>query len=119
MVSKAKNKYIRISPYKLRPIVDLIRGFSVGKAISWLKAYPTKRIGPIVKTLLSAYSNASNDHSDIISMEMLFIKEIKIDQGPTVTYFKPGAMGKASVQQKRMCHLEIGLDRVKNKAKVT
>ena len=111
MLSSAKNKYIRISPYKLRPYVDVIRGYPVDKALAWLKSTPMKKVQPIAKTLLSAYSNAKNLHSDVTSMDMLVIKEIKIDQGPIVTYFKAGAMGRASVQRKRLSHLEIYLDK--------
>ena len=111
MISKAKSKYIRVSPYKLRLLVDVIRGKAVDKAVNWLKTCSMKRSQPIIKALLSAYSNAKNKHSDVSSMEGLIIKEIKVDQGPVVTYFKPGAMGRASLQRKRMCHLEIVLDK--------
>jgi large subunit ribosomal protein L22 len=119
MISRAKNKYVRISPYKLRPIVNLIRGCSVEKAVSWLKAHSTRRAQPIIKTVLSAYSNAKNSSSDVTSMDGVFIKEVRVDQGPSVTYFKPGAMGRANMQQKKMCHVMVGLDFVKNKTRIT
>lgn len=111
MISRAKSKYIRVSPYKLRSVVNVIRGCSVDKAFSWLKTCSMRRAQPVIKTLFSAYSNAKNKHSDITSMDGLVIKEIKVDQGPTITYFKPGAMGRATLQRKKMCHLEIVLDK--------
>ena len=111
MISKAKSKYIRVSPYKLRLLIDVIRGRSVDKAFDWLKTCSMKRAQPIVKTLESAYANAKDKHSEVSSMADLVIKEIKVDQGPVVTYFKPGAMGRANLQRKRMCHLEIVLDK--------
>ena len=111
MFSKAKSRYIRVSPYKLRPYINVIRGFSVDKAFAWLKTCAVKRVRPITKTLVSAYSNAKNLNPEIKSMDSLVIKEIRVDQGPIVKYFKPGAMGRASVQRKRLCHLEVILDK--------
>jgi large subunit ribosomal protein L22 len=113
MLSTAKNKYIRTSPYKLRPIIDVIRGYSVDKAFAWLKTCAVKRVRPITKTLFSAYSNAKNLHPEIGSMNELVIKEIKIDQGPIIRYFKPGAQGRANMQRKRLSHLEIILEKKK------
>jgi len=106
-VGKAKSKFIRVSPYKLRPVADVIRGYEVNKAIAWLGACGLKRAQPIAKTLVSAYSNAKNLHPDAKETPVLFIKEIKIDQGPVIRYYKPGAMGRASMQRKRLSHIEI------------
>ena len=111
MLSNAKCKYIRISPYKLRPYVDVVRGYPVDKAYAWLKTCAVKRVRPIMKTLMSAYANAKNLHPEAGAMESLFIKEIKIDQGPIVKYYKPGARGSASMQRRRLSHLEIILDK--------
>lgn len=110
MLSKAVSKYIRVSPYKLRPFADVIRGNSVEKAYAWLKTCSVKRVEPLMKTLYSAYSNAKNLRPEISSMDQVFIKEIKIDQGPIIKYFKPGAMGRASIQRKRLSHIEVILD---------
>lgn len=110
MLSRATSKYVRVSPYKLRPIADVIRGLSVGRALSWLKTHSIKRMRPITKTLLSAVANAKNLNADnSVSVDSMIIKEIRIDQGPSITYFKPGAMGRASLQQKRMSHVAIVL----------
>ncbi len=111
MLSKAVSRFIRISPYKLRPFADVIRGNTVDKAYAWLKTCSLKRVTPIVKALYSAYSNARNLHPEIDSMEKLYIKEIKVDQGPIIKYFKPGAMGRANMQRKRLSHVEIVLDK--------
>ncbi len=116
MLVRAKDKYIRVSPYKLRPFIDVIRGYPVDKALAWLKTCAVKRVRPIIKTLYSAYSNGKNLQSDITSMNELFIKEIKIDQGPIIKYYKPGAMGRASIQRKRLSHLNIILEK---KEKIT
>ncbi len=111
MFSKATCRYVRVSPYKLRPFADVIRGNSVEKAYGWLKTCAVGRARPILKTLFSAYSNARQHHPEIDSMSKLYIKEIRIDQGPIVKYFKPAAMGRASMQRKRLSHVEIILDK--------
>jgi large subunit ribosomal protein L22 len=107
MLFKAKSRNVRISPYKLRPYVDAIRSCSVKDAFSWLKVQGLDRIKPIIKVIHSAYSNAKDLDSEIKSMDNLLIKEIKVDQGPIVKYHKPGAMGRACVQRKRLCHIEV------------
>jgi len=111
MLVRAKSKYIRVSPYKLRVFAKVIKGYSVDKALAWLKSCSVKRVKQIEKTLVSAYSNGKNLQSDIKSMSELVIKEVRVDQGPTVKYFKPGAMGRASIQRRRLSHLEIVLER--------
>ncbi|MCB9493345.1 MAG: 50S ribosomal protein L22 [Epsilonproteobacteria bacterium] len=111
MLSRAKSKYIRVSPYKLRPYADVIRGFAADKAFAWLRTCTVKRVRPIIKTLHSAYSNACQKNPEINDMAELYVKEIRVDQGPIVKYFKPGAMGRAFMQRKRLCHLEIVLDK--------
>jgi large subunit ribosomal protein L22 len=112
---RARSKYVRISPYKLRPVINVVKGYSVEKALAWLKTCALKRVRPIVKTILSAYSNGKNLHSDVTSMDALVIKEIKVDQGPVIRYYKPGAMGRASIQRKRLSHIEVVLGRKQEK----
>lgn len=111
MLAKARCKYVRVSPYKLRPLANVVRGQGFDEALAYLKAYSIKKVKPILKTLQSAGANARHKNEDLTSMQGLYIKEIRIDQGPVVTYFKPGAMGRASVQRKRSSHIEIVLDR--------
>ncbi|MFA5075398.1 MAG: 50S ribosomal protein L22 [Candidatus Babeliales bacterium] len=106
---KAKSKYIRISPYKLRPFVDVIRGYSVNRALAWLQNCEIRRVRPLIKTIFSAYSNGKNTQTDISSMEDLVIKDIRVDQGPIIRYFKPGAMGRANIQRKRLSHIQVEL----------
>lgn len=104
---RAISKFVRISPYKLRPYADVIRGQSVTKAISWLKTVNVQRIVPLLKTLNSACANAKNLHPDVNVADELVVKEVRVDQGPIIRYFKPGAMGRANPQRKRLSHIEI------------
>lgn len=105
---KSLARYIMFSPYKLRPIVDVIRGKGVDYALNWLATYKTQRCLPIQKVLKSAAANAKQQ--GIEELDQLIIKEIKVDQGPTHKYFKPGAMGKASVQRRRLSHISVILE---------
>lgn len=107
MQARAISKYIRISPYKLRPYADVIRGNSVDKAYAWLKTCAVRRAMPLLKTLASAYANAKVKSPEIDSMAKVVVKEVRIDQGPIVKYFKPAAQGRAAPQRKRMSHIVV------------
>mgnify|MGYP002397586305 CR=1 FL=1 len=111
MQAKATSKYVRFSPYKLRPFVNVIRGKTVEYAISWLKTCSVKRVRPIAKILLSAYHNAANK-MDGVEMAELLIKEIRVDQGPIQRYYKAGAMGRAAIQRTRLSHVEVIVEKI-------
>ena len=106
----AKAKYVWYSPYKLRPIVAVVRGKSVDYALSWLTTYKSKRMIPIKKVIESAVANAVNNGK--VESHRLKIKEFRVDQGPINKYFKPSAMGRAAPQRKRLCHLSVILEEV-------
>ena len=110
MNAQAKSRYIRVSPTKLRPLADVVRGWDVEKALAWLKTTPMRRVVPLEKVIFSAYSNAKCAENNI-EMRELRIKKITVDQGPTHRYFKAGAMGRAQVQRKRMSHVEVILEK--------
>jgi large subunit ribosomal protein L22 len=78
----------------------------------------TKRVKPILKTLHSAYANAKQLNKDIDSPDMLFVKSIFVDQGPTLKYYKPAAMGRAAVQRRRLSHITVELGKVGSDKKV-
>lgn len=103
----AKALYIKFSPFKLRPIVDVIRGKNAQEAINWLTTYRVRRVEPIKKLLDSAVANALFLKN--IAPGDLIIKDIRIDHGPTYKYFKPGAQGRANIQKKRSSHMKIEL----------
>ena len=104
----AKSKYVRFSPYKMRPIVDVIRGKDVISSLNWLTTYKLKRVVPVKKVLESAVANAKELGS--IEKNDLFIKEVYVDHGPSYKYYKPSARGIASVLKKRSCHISIVLE---------
>lgn len=109
----AKAKFVHSSPYKLRPIVDEIRGKRVDYALNILATTPVKRIVPIRKLIQSAAANAKFLKS--VEAQGLVIKDIRIDEGPIFRYFKPGAMGRSSAQRRRFSHLSVVLESIECK----
>ena len=104
----AKTRYTNFSPYKLRPLVDVVRGKPVSYALHWLATAAMKRATPIKKMIESAAANAKQLQN--IERENLVIKEIRVDNGPSLRYFKPGAMGRANVQRRRFSHISVILE---------
>lgn len=109
----AKTKFVWYSPYKLRPLADIIRGKNALYAMQWLSLYKNKRSVPVQKTLKSAVANAYDLKG--VEAQDLFVKEVRVDQGPIRYYFKPGAMGRAMHQRRRQCHIMIVLEPKKKK----
>lgn len=109
MEAVAQAKYIRMSPRKVRRVADLIRGMNVDSAINILHFTPKAAAKPLEKTLRSAVSNMVNnqDTSEKVDPESLFIKEIRIDEGPTLKRFRAASMGRVSRIRKPTSHIKI------------
>jgi large subunit ribosomal protein L22 len=110
MQFNARALNIRFSPFKLRPIADVIRGKNAQYALSWLATLPLKRAVPIAKVVSSAMANAKYQKN--VEADQLKIKEIRVDQGPAYRYFKPGAMGRANVYKKRFSHISVTVESI-------
>jgi len=108
MEARAVARYIRMSPRKIRQVVDLVRGRSVEEAINVLHFTPKRGSLPVEKVLRSAVANAMMDASGSkLNPEDLFIKNIWVDQGPTMRRYNPGPMGRASIIRKKSCHISV------------
>ena len=108
MQVKAKARFIRIAPRKVRLVVDMVRGKKVDDALGILQ-FTQKRGAKVVSKLLnSAVANAENKGD--IDIDTLYIQKIFVDQGPTLKRFKPRAMGRATMIQKKTSHISIILD---------
>jgi len=105
----ASAKYLRYSPYKLRPLVDVLRGKDVKYALNWLSTCSLKKVVPIKKVLESAVANAKNLQN--LEADALWISKIFVDQGPSYKYFSPGAMGRANPRRKRLSHISVILEK--------
>ena len=104
--SKCKMKFIRQSPYKVRFVLDAVRGKKVNHAHDFLDFSNKKAAKFISKGLNSALSNYAQKNEDFDS-ELLYVKEAYVDEGPKIKRFRPAAMGRATGIRKRTSHLTI------------
>ncbi len=108
MNARAIRKYIRSSPRKMRPVVNLVRGKSVAEALNILHYQPHKATRPVELTIQSAVYNLMNKDPDTRYDEgELVVSEIRVDDGPRFKRFRPAARGRAHPIQRRTCHLTV------------
>jgi len=105
---KASATHIRISPRKVRMVVDTVRGKSVSQALSILGFTRKKAALPVQKLLKSAVANAV-ENGGINDVETLVIDRIMVDEGPTLKRYMPRARGRATPIRKRTSHIRIVL----------
>jgi len=105
MEAKATAKYVRISPYKARPVIDLIRGKEVQEAFQILEFTPKKAARLIKKVLESAIANA--EHNYHMDADRLYVKRAYVDEGPRLKRIWPRAWGRASRILKRTSHITV------------
>lgn len=108
MRARATAKYILISPYKARLVMDLIRGKSVGEALNILETTPKKASRLIKKVLLSAVANAENNYG--MDVDRLVISQALVNEGPRLKRIWPRAWGRASRIMKRLSHITIEVE---------
>ncbi|MDR0474691.1 MAG: 50S ribosomal protein L22 [Treponema sp.] len=106
---KAKTKYLIVSPYKIRPVANLIRRKTYPEAVSILENMPHKGARLIRKTVVSAASSALSMNKQLAE-DMLYVKEIQIDEGPRMRRVWFRGKGRADMQLKRMCHITVVID---------
>jgi large subunit ribosomal protein L22 len=105
---KASAAHIRISPRKVRMVVDTVRGKSVSQALSILGFTRKKAALPVQKLLKSAVANAA-ENGGISDVDALVIDRIMVDEGPTLKRYMPRARGRATPIRKRTSHIRIML----------
>ncbi len=110
METRALSRYVRMSPRKIRRVAELIKGEPVDRALGILQLTPKAASKALYKTLKSAASNAiASEGTAKVKVENLFVKEIKIDGGPTWKRIRPTGMGRAYMVRKRTAHIGITL----------
>jgi len=107
---KAQGKYIRQSPYKMRLVLNLIRGLQVQDALNVLTFTKRKASVEIKQVLESAIANAEANYN--LNASELFVSKAIADEGPTLKRFRPRARGRAGRINKRTSHLLIELERI-------
>ena len=105
METRAVAKYIRITPRKVRIVLDLIRGKNVAEAFAILKFTPKAGADVVEKVLRSAVANAENNFD--MDADKLFVKTAYADQGPTLKRIHPRSRGQAFKILKRTSHVTI------------
>lgn len=108
---RAIAKYVRISPRKVKIVIDLIRGLPVSAAKAVLMQTPNHAAHPVSKLLDSAVANAENNMN--LNPDSLVVAEVFANQGPTLKRFRPRAQGRATRIRKRTSHITIILDQRK------
>ena len=106
-IAKAKASYVRISPRKVKIVIDLIRNKTVGEALAILKHTPKAASEVVEKLLLSAMANAEANHG--MDVEKLYVAEIFATAGPILKRIQPRAQGRAFRIFKRTSHITIVL----------
>ena len=108
MEAVAKARHIRMSPRKMRRVLNLVRGRSVENALDILHFTRKNASNPIAKTIHAAFANLGNkEEGERIDMEKVYIKEVYVDGGPTLKRFRPMSMGRAGKIRKRTSHLTV------------
>jgi large subunit ribosomal protein L22 len=104
---RATAKYVRIAPRKARLVADEIRGKSYPEATSMLR-FTNKRAAKIIGDVIdSAAANA--EHNMETDPDELFVREIRVDEGPTIKRYRARAMGRATMIRKRTSHITVEL----------
>ncbi|NJL88762.1 MAG: 50S ribosomal protein L22 [Coleofasciculaceae cyanobacterium SM2_1_6] len=104
---KAIARFIRMSPYKVRRVLDQIRGRSYREALIILEFMPYRACEPIIKLLRSAAANA--EHNNGFDRTTLVVSTAFADGGPSLKRFRPRAQGRAYQIRKPTCHITIAV----------
>ncbi len=111
MEVKAKIKFLRMSPTKIRLVANLIKKLPVDKALDQLQFINKLAARPVAKLLKSAIANA--EHNFELDKANLFIKELTVNEGPTLKRWMPKAHGRATPIRKKTSHVNLVLSEIK------
>jgi len=118
MIARAEAKYIRISPTKIRLVIDMIKGAKVSIARAKLELINKKGAYYLIKVLKSVIANAKNKGYE---EDKLFISKVVANPGPALKRYRAASFGRATMIKKRTSHVLIEVDapeKLISKAKV-
>ena len=115
MRTKTTLRSLRMTPRKVRLLIDLIRGLSVDKALAQLAVSKKTAARPVAKLLQSAVANAAHNHN--IKKDSLVIVAAAVDGGATLHRWTPKAHGRATPIRKRTAHISLVLEGVVDETK--
>ena len=108
--ARAFQRGTRQSPYKMRLVIDQIRGKDVNEALALLtfsKKHAAKQISKTLKSAVANAEQAARATNSALDVDSLYIKHAIINEGPKLKRFMPAAQGRATPIQKRTSHVEI------------
>lgn len=106
MEALASSKYLRLSPQKVRLVVDLIRGQNAGQALNILRFTKKRATHEVEKVLRSAIANAEQKNENV-DVDRLVVTKAYVNDGPRAKRVRPAPMGRAYRYQRRMCHITV------------
>jgi large subunit ribosomal protein L22 len=104
----AVHRFARISPRKVRPLADLVRGKFADEALDLLRYQPQRGARMLEKVLKSALANAEDRRAP--RLNALIVVAVRVDGGPMFKRMMPRARGMASVIKRRMSHIRVELE---------
>jgi large subunit ribosomal protein L22 len=113
MQAKAIARQIRMSPRKVRLVVDQVRGLPVNEAYAILEFSKKSASEPVSKTLKSAVANAqykAEESGEFLDADDLYVAQIYVDEGPTMRRWRAAAQGRAAPRRKRSSHITVVVD---------
>jgi len=114
MEAHAITRFVRLSPRKVQLVVDQIRGKGIEEALNILRFVPKRSAGIVEKTLRTAVANAENTQN--VDVDRLYVKQAKVDAGGMWKRFMPRAQGRATRIRKRLSHITIVLDEIRDRS---
>ncbi len=108
--ARAVQRTARQSPYKMRLVIDEIRGKDVNAALAYLafsKKHAAKQIEKVLRSAVANAENAAREQGGGLDVDALYVKHAVVNEGPKLKRFTPAAMGRATPIQKRTSHVEI------------
>ncbi|MBC7792008.1 MAG: 50S ribosomal protein L22 [Anaerolineae bacterium] len=107
---RAIQRATRQSPYKMRLVMDQIRGKDVNEALALLmfsKKHAAKQIEKVLKSAVANAEFKARESGDAVDLDRLYIKHAVVNEGPKLKRFMPAAMGRATPIRKRTSHVDI------------
>jgi len=108
--ARAIQRTTRQSPYKMRLVIDEIRGKDVNTALNYLafsKKHAAKQIEKVLRSAVANAESHARSDNESLDVDTLFVKHAIVNEGPKLKRFTPAAMGRATPIQKRTSHVEI------------
>src|SRR5215216_4621271 len=108
--SRATQRSARQSPYKMRLVIDEIRGKNVNDALAYLafsKKHAAKQIEKVLRLAVANAEHSARTTNEALDVDALYVKRAVVNEGPKLKRFTPAAMGRATPIQKRTSHVEI------------